>query len=584
MSTGINIAPSSDLTVGATAVTSGTDTRVFFQAGGVVQQDANFTFDNTLKRLTLKAVGTAATDIPFVVRNSAGTQNIVSFNGDGRFLIGQNASNTCIGGVPQYAIAIGASAAVSGASETYGSPIAIGYDAQSVGTSALAIGNSTRPNTGIAIGHGVQSRAEGVAIGGSTTNSRGTVMGSGSSNSGYGGSSIGYDVDNTGDGSFLIGYFHSNSIASSFVWGSNGIKFWVNSNSNLVLANNKAITDANKATYVDTSATNTFTIHSGTAPVANITDAFQQYSADRGGVAGKASAHFRAEDGTINVIGDLSGFGTSAPGARLDVRSQGALSTDIAFRVRNSADTATFFTVRGDQAIEMIRENPSTNGGVLITRGDAYNSPNIKLYSVFNSLGEIDGASSTVRFNNLRSGTTSGNGYFGIVNPSSQDRFLKFVDLFGNEYISMGGSNYDGGGGVSFTLKTTTNTGANFITFSRNDNTNRFVISDQANVGIGGTTFGTSAKFVTAQFTGTAPTTSPVDAFQQYSADITAGNAAPHFRTENGAIIKVYQETTAVAASTLVGGGGTTLTDTDTFDGYTLKQIVKALRNQGLLA
>jgi hypothetical protein len=84
--------------------------------------------------------------------------------------------------------------------------------------------------------------------------------------------------------------------------------------------------------------------------------------------------------------------------------------------------------------------------------------------------------------------------------------------------------------------------------------------------------------------TGVAPTTSVADGFQQYSADITTGNAAPHFRTENGAIVKVYQETTGVGASTLVTGLGIPLTDTDTFDGYTLKQIVKALRNQGLLA
>jgi len=83
---------------------------------------------------------------------------------------------------------------------------------------------------------------------------------------------------------------------------------------------------------------------------------------------------------------------------------------------------------------------------------------------------------------------------------------------------------------------------------------------------------------------GTAPTGSYVDQFKVYSKDIVAGNAAPHFRTENGAIIKLYQETTGVAAATLVGGGGTALTDTDTFDGYTLKQIVKALRNNGLLA
>jgi hypothetical protein len=207
---------------------------------------------------------------------------------------------------------------------------------------------------------------------------------------------------------------------------------------------------------------------------------------------------------------------TPASTVRLDVRAQGALSTDIAFRVRNSADSATFFTVRGDQAIEMIRENPATNGGILITRGDAYNSPNIKLYSVFSLLGEIDGASSTARFNNLRSGTTSGNGYMGIVNPTSQNRFLKFVDVFGNEYISMGGSNYDGGGGVSFTLKTSTNTGANFITFSKSDNTNKFVVSDQANVGIGQDTFGTSSKFVLAMANATAPTTSPAGCGQLY--------------------------------------------------------------------
>jgi hypothetical protein len=46
----------------------------------------------------------------------------------------------------------------------------------------------------------------------------------------------------------------------------------------------------------------------------------------------------------------------------------------------------------------------------------------------------------------------------------------------------------------------------------------------------------------------------------------------------------IGQPTTAVAAATRVGGGGTTLTDTDTFDGYTLAKVVRALRNSGLLA
>lgn len=41
------------------------------------------------------------------------------------------------------------------------------------------------------------------------------------------------------------------------------------------------------------------------------------------------------------------GIGTTAPGARLDVKAQGALATDIAFRVRNSTDTKNFLVVNG---------------------------------------------------------------------------------------------------------------------------------------------------------------------------------------------------------------------------------------------
>jgi hypothetical protein len=82
----------------------------------------------------------------------------------------------------------------------------------------------------------------------------------------------------------------------------------------------------------------------------------------------------------------------------------------------------------------------------------------------------------------------------------------------------------------------------------------------------------------------TNPSSSVTDSYVQYSADVTAGNAAPHFRTENGAVIKLYQETTAVGNSIISLGGGSAVLDDTTFDGYTLRQIVKALRNQGILA
>lgn len=69
-----------------------------------------------------------------------------------------------------------------------------------------------------------------------------------------------------------------------------------------------------------------------------------------------------------------------------------------------------------------------------------------------------------------------------------------------------------------------------------------------------------------------------------YCNDIAANHSALHIKNENGTILKMYQETTAVTAATVVHNpGGTAIKTQDTFDGYTLEQVVKALRNQGLL-
>jgi hypothetical protein len=103
-------------------------------------------------------------------------------------------------------------------------------------------------------------------------------------------------------------------------------------------------------------------------------------------------------------------------------------------------------------------------------------------------------------------------------------------------------------------------------------------------VGIGQTTFGTSATSTLAMATGTAPSTSPADAFQMYSADQAAGNACPHIRTENGGIVKLYKETTAVAEAAFTeNAGGAAVNVDSTFGGYTLQQVVQALQNLGIL-
>ena len=210
---------------------------------------------------------------------------------------------------------------------------------------------------------------------------------------------------------------------------------------------------------------------------------------------------------------------TPATTVRLDVRAQGALSTDIAFRVRNSADTRDIINIRGNKTIELLADTPATNGGLSIT-ASAYNAPILNCYNNFGTnLLRIDSENALIGVagsGNMRVGNLTTDGYLGMVTPTTNNRFLKLVDVFSNEYISIGGNTYDGSNGISMTLKTTTNNGSNFVTFSKSNNTNKFVISDQANVGIGQDTFGTSAKFVLAMANATAPTTSPAGCGQLY--------------------------------------------------------------------
>lgn len=123
---------------------------------------------------------------------------------------------------------------------------------------------------------------------------------------------------------------------------------------------------------------------------------------------------------------------------------------------------------------------------------------------------------------------------------------------------------------------------AQSIAFKDGTNSNLDIYSaGQLSIGGGGAPFG-STNTITV-LAGTAPTATASDCFTLYSKDITAGNAAPHFITENGAIVKIYQETTSVAAAAFTANSGTAINDASTFDGYTLRQIVKALRNLGIL-
>ena len=296
------ISPSSTITVGTTPVTSGTDGRVFFQSGGVVQQDANFFWDNTNKRL---GIGTST---------------------------------------PNDAINI------------------VGYN-----TFVKIDGNSSTDRS--------------VAIG-ATSNGTGNI--------------------------FLYNGSNSNSI---YITG-NGTSFF------------------------------------------------------NGG----------------NV-----GIGTTSPAARLDVRAQGALSTDIAFRVRNSADTQNSFQIDGL------------------------------------GQGRIKSTGFTPRF-------AIGYDWFG----SDRNAFVftqNIQNFRGQEWT------FDAGYGGTFE-------GLRIFNDLTGNNQGLFTI--QLNNYCFGTQMlntdtGTAERRVLRIANGVAPTTSKADEFKFYSSDIVAGNAAPHFRTEAGDIVKLFK-------------------------------------------
>ena len=83
-----------------------------------------------------------------------------------------------------------------------------------------------------------------------------------------------------------------------------------------------------------------------------------------------------------------------------------------------------------------------------------------------------------------------------------------------------------------------------------------------------------------------APTGNPTSGIFHWSFDDGSGsNVVPWFRTSGGNIIKLYTQTTTSigAGSTYVDAGLSIVHTGSTFEGYTLPQIVRALKNAGFL-
>jgi hypothetical protein len=356
MSTQIQITPKTGITVGTTAITSGTDGRVFFQAGGVVQQDAAFFWDNTNKRLgvgatpastvrlDVRAQGALSTDIAFRVRNSADTANLVTIQGNGNTLF----NNTTHG------LLFNSQALGNNQLELY-----------SYGTTSVIINpvvsrfafTGLTPVKGVVIGN---SSTAPVALldvwdfagpGPGTTVAR---FGSQHNNAGADNLNILFSTRYSG---FTAGSAHLGRLNV----GQTGSGASINARSyfkfelirNNTLAERASITSQSnlllQTPTEDTNDIGVIYIPNGTAPTGSITDGFKQYSADI--TAGNAAPHFRTENGSIVKLYQETAV-TTSQGIATALASQGLLATStIVPTVQSVVTAATVTPVAGNEEV-----------------------------------------------------------------------------------------------------------------------------------------------------------------------------------------------------------------------------------------
>ena len=287
-------------------------------------------------------------------------------------------------------------------------------------------------------------------------------------------------------------------------------------------------------------------------------------------VSGNSRFQFGTIESGINITGNsgsttaaiLIGTGTLGTSGSLEIWRNGAFALQF---VSNIANLGTTYTrLKQGAGLTITGSGGSSTAANSLTLGS-----NAADAGVFTA---TSGTQNTVNI-----GTSSND----VWSPSSGTATYNLLRI--NPRTNTSGSYSGIVRGILIDPTLTSDTG---VTYRPIETTTGNVIfnSTSGNIAIGGSSFGSSSSKVLAQYNGTSPGSSPTDAFQMYSADIVGGNAAPHFRTENGNVVKIYQETTAVASATVVSGAGGNVKHDDTFDGYTVEQVVKALRNLGILA
>jgi hypothetical protein len=319
-----------------------------------------------------------------------------------------------------------------------------------------------------------------------------------------------------------------------------GDKSWQTLDSTAVGLENVANVDTTNASNISSGTLGTARIGSGTA------DSTTFLRGDGSWQTISAGADFYTTNGTLTSARTVTMAGNELAftGGQTTIKGSGTTSATKALSVQNSAGTEL-----------VISKN---NGDFELNVGTGFGN------IVFTSSGGVN-RSGIFGFN-MRVGVDSskclsfagGEGLIGSYTHNGTNTFR----------VSSGTSDAN----ISFQLGNQTTTW-----FHARNGKNMYMTDSASNY-----ILGVSNTFWMQS--GTAPTSGMVDHSVFYVADQTAGNACLHTRTENGAILKLYQETTGVTSSTFVANVGNNVKEDSTFDGYTVAQVVKALRNLGILA
>ena len=285
----------------------------------------------------------------------------------------------------------------------------------------------------------------------------------------------------------------------------------------------------------------------------------------------------RLERMRINNTGNVLIGTTTDAGYKLDVngsvnfKAPGATASDTAFRVRNSADTDDLFKINGQGHI-LVR---TVNNNQIYFGNSNTDNAHPSYYSVvvmgFSNVNRgyrttIVGSENT--FTGYQFGTILG------TRNTMSDQGIVIGDSNSTQSgITVGNSNINKGGSSAILLgngnivsETNGYPITPFVVIGSNINVpnsininNSIYFGTRDTLGIPhavlkhdnfmiGSMYPTLSNYdqnsrgVFYTKNGTVPTTIPVDSIALYSADVVAGNAAPHFRTENGTIMMLSEK------------------------------------------